>query len=194
LHLAITKAETGKQILTRILQLLKHGADPNIQYRDGSYPLFSGLRNVRPWGYELLTALLEHGADPNIDDSTDIPGWTPLMFAIRHNDCAYQENRVKKLLEHRAEVFTPRRKGGFSLRYQDYNGWTALHAAVEQGQLNIVKLLLNYGADSRKGYTSKIYIDGKFKELTASQVMDHIPHSTQSEINIRAEIWRLVNP
>jgi ankyrin repeat protein len=185
LHLAIQKEvgkEEGKEKrnVDKVLQLLKHGSDPNIKYPDGSYPLFTGLRNMSYWGYRLVSVLLEHKADPNEENSS---GWPPLMWVIRYDNSSYQVDKVKELLEHGAEVFTPRRKGGFSGRHKDYNGWTALHGAAEEGNLDIVKLLLNYGAGSNKGYTSKIYSGGRFQEWTALHVMDHLPSNKRMEIS-----------
>ena len=187
LHLAIKRWE-GKRDLSQVLQLLKHGADPNIKYPDGAYPLFTGLRRMDYSGYQLVAALLDHGAWAEVETSSDFPNWTPLLFAIRYDNSSCQEDKIKKLLQHGAKAFKPMSKGRYSLYYEDYNGWTPLHAAAEQGKTNIVKLLLEYGAKEYKGYTARIFYKGKFQEWSAMLVMDNIPDNT------RMEIKRLINP
>ena len=187
LHLAIKKW-SGSGDLSKVLQLLKHGADPNIKYPDGAYPLFSGLIRMDYLGYQLVAALLDHGAWAEVESSSDFPGWPPLLFAIRYDNSSCQEDKIKKLLQHGAKAFKPMSKGRYSLYYEDYNGWTPLHAAAEQGKTNIVKLLLEYGAKEYKGYTARIFYKGKFQEWSAMLVMDNIPDNT------RMEIKRLINP
>ena len=198
LHLATQKMmrdELEKSELSGILQLLKYEANPNIPFPDGVYPLFNALRygnntacdqKIRSLGYGLVMALLNHGAWVNIDTSSDYPDWTPLMFVIRHDSSEYQEEKVKKILERGAQIFTPRPTGDFSFYYKDYKGWTPLHAAAELGKTNIVKLLVNYGAKNYRGY-ARIYLNGQFKDLLPINIMDNVPFNT------RMDIARLIN-
>ena len=72
------------------------------------------------------------------------------------------------------------------MHYDDYKGWTPLHAAAELGKTNIVKLLVNYGAKNYKGY-AQIYLNEQFKDLLPVNVMDNVP------FNIRMDIARLIN-
>lgn len=77
-----------------VKDLLKHGADPNIQDEHGLTPL---MRAVNYNHIENVKDLLKHGADPNIQDQH---GLTPLMRALCYN---HIEN-VKILLKHGAYI------------------------------------------------------------------------------------------
>ena len=77
--------------------------------------------------------LLSVGANPNIQTEND--GVTALMFAAA-SSYHYQEG-VEILLN-----------AGASVNLQDSNGYTALHEAAKNGNLEIVELLLASGAQA----------------------------------------------
>ena len=79
---------------------------------------------------ECVRLLLAHGADPDVQDTY---GWTPLMRAVYGNKRA----AVAALLEH----------DRLDLEVRDERGATALHVAVERGNLALVAELLAHGAD-----------------------------------------------
>jgi len=84
----------GNDHIENVKDLLKHGADPNIQDERGLTPLriavcYNHIENVKD--------LLKHGADPNVQDQQ---GLTPLMRALCYN---HIEN-VKDLLKHGADI------------------------------------------------------------------------------------------
>jgi ankyrin repeat protein len=64
--------------LAAVQALLNHGANPNLQAKDGQTPLHFAVR----WpNLEIARLLLEHGADPNLEDAK---GLTPLYFARQY--------------------------------------------------------------------------------------------------------------
>lgn len=144
----------------RIKALLENGADVNERNNNGGTPIMYAALSGQPrtvsllienhanvdavagngWtalmiasvkGYvDVAGLLLRHGADPN---QGDVYAWTPLMRA------AY-ENRpgIVELLATRDNT---------RVNQRGENGVTALHLAVLQGNVDIVKLLLAQGAD-----------------------------------------------
>ena len=77
-----------------VKDLLKHGADPNVQDEYGNTPL---MREVNYNHIENVKDLLKHGADPNVQDCD---GLTPLMRALCYNHIEI----VKDLLKHGADI------------------------------------------------------------------------------------------
>ena len=61
------------------------------------------------------------------------------------------------------------------VRPQDANMYTPLHAAAARGNLDMVKLLVDSGADL--GATSKMYIGSRLTERTPSEVADLRGHN-----------------
>ena len=78
----------------------------------------------------VVKALIDNGADVNI---TDHDGWTPLMFAAEQGHL----RTVQALLG------TP----GIDINAQTYNTETALYPAAFFGKYDVVKALLDHGAD-----------------------------------------------
>ena len=78
----------------------------------------------------IVKLLLDHGADP---EAVTVSGTTPLMAAAREG----REDVAQFLLS----------LPNINLEARDEDGWTALLAASINGHLNIVKLLLDRGAD-----------------------------------------------
>ncbi len=105
--------------------LLKNGANPNIQNEKGETPLCLALKKGEEQSGELL---LKYNANPNIADRT---GASPLIISFNRPKMA------KLLLEHGADT---------NQRIIQ-NGYTALHLAVAQGQINTVATLLENNAD-----------------------------------------------
>ena len=85
--------------------LLKHEANPNIPFPNGSTALLEVVWNPSNNYMEALTVLLEHGADPNLADATT--GKTPLMVAAIKIYIKY----VIPLLERGADVTQVNREG-----------------------------------------------------------------------------------
>ena len=114
--------------------LLERGADVNTRRNDHQTPLHlaSYLGIV-----EIVRLLLDHGADPEANAEGNV-GSKPLHM-VSYGKYRSQEDGVRVaqlLLERGADVNT---------RRNDH--WTSLHAASYLGIVEIVRLLLDHGAD-----------------------------------------------
>src|SRR5260370_164875 len=106
--------------------LLKHGADVNALDFGETTPLHlasnSGNLEIGQW-------LLEHGADVNAKERYD---WTPLHFAASEHF-----ELVRILLGYRADIN--------ARTYHTKR--TPIEMAVDRGRIDIVRILLDNGAD-----------------------------------------------
>ncbi len=108
--------------------LLNHGAEVNVDAKFN----WTALMVAAAKGHtDAVLILIEHGADVNARDAYQ---WTPLMRATHSG---YQQT-VATLLAH-SQV---------NVNEQDENGATALHHAATNGDIEIVELLLKYGAET----------------------------------------------
>ena len=110
--------------------LLEHGARPNHQFFMGYQLNVMSLENL-----ECLEILLENGADPNLCNRCGI---SPLMKASREHNI----EAVRLLIKHGADVniqCPPR-----------FDQKTALHFAIESGNIIITEILIKAGAKLSK--------------------------------------------
>lgn len=145
-------------------------ADVNQRSRYGWTPLLTAVQNRH---YRLASFLLDHGADPNIANNG---GWSPLYIAVdnrnieggdypvRQPDMDHLEF-LKLLLNHGANVnaricgvdSTPKRCKGdstetrtiFTMQWLYEDGATPFLRAAQSGDVAIMKLLLEHGADPK---------------------------------------------
>jgi ankyrin repeat protein len=122
-----------QQDVNRVAALLSQGADPNTLLVESPHwrPLAAALEEVGWYDgpMEIVRLLLQAGADPN--------GWdgehnsTPLHLAMRLNN----KEAIQLLLE-----------AGADPNLVSAEGESALSWAVEQGDVEMAKLLLRHGA------------------------------------------------
>jgi ankyrin len=113
--------------------LLQRGVDVHAQDKDRDTPLHSAAFGGMP---EIARALLDHGANVNAENKS---GRTPL-HQVAQGEYDSQERGVgvsRLLLERCADVHA-----------QDKDHDTALHLAAFNGKLEIVKLLIDHGANT----------------------------------------------
>ncbi|KAL4295385.1 hypothetical protein GQ457_12G023580 [Hibiscus cannabinus] len=122
LHIAAAKGSENC-----VLLLLDYGADPNCKDSEGSVPLWEAMSG----GHDNVARLLqENGGNLNAGD-------------VGHFACTAAEqnnlNLLKEIVRYRGDVTRPRN-----------NGYTALHVAVCEENIEMVKFLLEQGADINK--------------------------------------------
>ncbi|XP_014671481.1 PREDICTED: ankyrin-1-like [Priapulus caudatus] len=112
--------------------LLEAGADPNVADSYGRTTLYRASCFGR---LDIVRLLLETGANPNVAETRN--GATPLMMAVKDGE----EAVVRMLLSHGADANAADSQGRNSLYYAAFSGW-----------LDIVRLLLEAGADPTSLY------------------------------------------
>ncbi|XP_024459227.1 potassium channel AKT1 isoform X2 [Populus trichocarpa] len=169
-------AMRGDDLLLR--QLLKQGLDPNELDDNGRTALHIAASNGNE---HCVVLLLEYGADPNIKDSE---GNVPVWEALQGN-----HKNVIKLLSENGAAITSGDVGQFALTAVEQNnidlleeiakyggdvtlpatcGTTALHTAISAGNTEMVKFILDQGADVDKpdlhGWTPRALADHQGQE------------------------------
>lgn len=159
--------------------LIEQGVNTNLKTNDGSTPLMlaaGGSYMEEPLvNFELVECLLKHGANPKSAKQT---GTTALHYAAAGKTEEHLKI-VTLLLEYQANpnAQITKYRGGTNPAYSG----TPLHWAVMKGSLDIVKLLIKYGADinlpmesGRKGITplehAKIYKNPDIVEYLENQL------------------------
>ena len=129
-----------------------------------SESLYMFIRDDAPDGersplVDVVEKLLDHGADPSVAD--DEYGYTPLIRCAEEGGCRNRHDMeewrrcMELLLEHGAQV-----------NQRKNDGKTALHAAVEEGGVSAVRLLVQHGAD----VSLKFYDEDDGREYNALEL------------------------
>jgi ankyrin repeat protein len=142
--------------LAVVTSLVAAGATIDDASADGSSPLLVAVQNGN---YDAATFLLERGANPNQEN---VKGWTPLYLAVANRNALTTavpppaKNGVLDFIQaalnhgadvnHRIKVKTEVHAGNTSL-WLDEAGATPLLRAALCGDLTVVRLLLDHGAD-----------------------------------------------
>jgi uncharacterized protein len=143
--------------LDTVRALVDAGADVNQTNSDGWTALLAATQNRY---YRVGEYLLEHGADPNIDNAG---GWTPLYIAtdnrnieggdypVRYPDMDHLDY-IRTLLDAGADPnlrmrSTTETRTVFTQQWLFEDGATPFLRAAQSGDLTLMKLLLEYGAD-----------------------------------------------
>jgi ankyrin repeat protein len=138
--------------------LIDGGADVNQTGADHTSPLLIAVVNGH---YELASLLLEHGANPSIADDS---GRTPLYAAIDLRNVQWSQGpapelpqeqhmaMIEQLLDAGADVSAKitgkvKHRGSFDMRWTDLKGGTPFLRAAWNGDIEVMRLLLERGAD-----------------------------------------------
>ena len=147
-------ATNGNAVI--VSRLLAAGADPNRRLADGETVLMTAARTGRA---DVIQALLAAGADPNASEAAR--GQTALMWAAAENNA----DAIGALVANGADVSA--RTGdpaagepggvfstevGLTRDARSGPSFTALLFAVQLGQLDAVRALLEVGADVNDGF------------------------------------------
>ena len=137
--------------------LLDAGADVNQTTRYGWSPLLAATQNSN---YQMGKFLIEHGADVNLANKG---GWTPLYLATDNRNLEGGDyptrtpdmdglEYIKLLLDKGADtnarmIESTETRTVFTNQWLDEEGATAFLRASQSGDLELMKLLIKYGAD-----------------------------------------------
>lgn len=117
--------------LSTAAALLSHGAKPNAKNMHGGTALHQAASQG---AIKVIELLLANKADVNAGDNE---GYTPLHGAVSYGKNDTRKTVVEILLKSGANVNAKTTR----------DGETPFHKAIDRGDVEIVKLLLNYGAD-----------------------------------------------
>lgn len=147
--------------------LLKNGADPNIRNNYGDYPLHNAIKILnRDLRMRTINLLLQYNADVNIAKfETKIILQTIIQnkYKLPNDECI---EMIELLLNNKY----------IDINIHDCDGETPLMAACSFDNLEIVELLLKYGADPNikddDGSNALAYLgDGERNEETTSKIL-----------------------
>ena len=140
--------------------LVEGGANVNQAGADNTSPLLIAILNGH---YELASMLLELGADPNIADAN---GRTPIYAAIDLRNVQWSQGpapelpqaahlaMIEQLLAANADLSVKitgkvGHRGSFDMRWSDLKGGTPFLRAAWNGDIEVMRLLLEHGADPK---------------------------------------------
>lgn len=142
--------------LSRIANLVRAGHDVNRKDDHGNNPLCVAI-NARKEHFAIY--LLDNGADPN---SLDHQGNPALVIAVTHSLTKVTEHLIEKGVlfnnNGRVALYYAVRSGqskfvelllkaGCNVNDYNYSGDTPFHLSIKLGNLGIIRMLLDYGAD-----------------------------------------------
>lgn len=168
--------------------LLDNGADLSLTNNDGQNALHVALEY---FDFDIVKLLIDRGANPNLHD---LEQRTALHWLLIKSDVQKDSNEHEDVSEDRnnnaeisslCEIAVLLHKRNCNVNAQDINGNTALHyAALEGGMHDIVKLLLEQGANpkirNKKG-KSPIHIAAKNLDLDCVKLLKNACNNTWAQ-------------
>lgn len=132
LHLAAYRGH-----LDIVIFLIEKNADINKKDKEGCTSLHHAVRNNQ---IEIIKFLISKGADLN---ATNLDGKTPICEAVHHS------NKFKRGALTETAKYLISKGAKVNVRYE--SGFTPLHYACLRGDLEMVKLFVNNGANINAG-------------------------------------------
>ena len=139
----------GETTVADVVRCLEAGMNPNVRGENGGTPLHSVASHFyfssEESGIKKIKALVAAGADPNAQDKN---GLTPLHEAVLFSNWEPEPGRVPRpsavlgIIEALLAV-------GADLNVRDKSGETPLHRAAFKAELDVIKALLDAGADPK---------------------------------------------
>ncbi|KAK1549983.1 hypothetical protein Q3G72_011801 [Acer saccharum] len=155
-----------------VLLLLDHGADPNCRDSDGNVPVWEAMLGKHE---HIVILLIDNGADINFGD-------------VGHFACIAVEQNNLDLLKNIVHI------GGVVTRPHSNGSTTALHIAVTEDNVEIVKFLLKQGADIDKpdihGWTPRDLADQQGHEEIKYLFQSSVDTKTLSIVTIPEQQWQ----
>ena len=135
-------ARAGAKDIVELLLLLDADAYVNTRNKQGETPIFSAMKSDQQAIYNML---IEAGADPNIKNqggqkAADMADIGRFQYAVSQERLQDAEDLLKK---------------GISPNTRFSDDYTALQTACRRKNYQMVKLLLDYGADPNLGCTKR---------------------------------------
>lgn len=137
--------------------LIDKGGNPNIQTNDGWTPLMYAGYNGN---LEIIQLLLDNNANTDLRDTnnlafwelSDKDGWTLLHYIAKtaYDRNIYQVDNNEEynlMLQKRRELLELLLQKGANPNVQTNDGWTPLMFAGVNGNMEVLQILIDYGAD-----------------------------------------------
>ena len=187
--------ENGNEQIVEML--VKAGADVNVPHAEGETPLMTAARTGNP---AVIQVLLDHGATINIGE--EWRGQTPLMWAAAEGHV----NAVKLLLAKGALIDTKskvfdftalRPKAGSVGMNFPRGGFTPLLFAAREGHFDVVKTLVDAGADINlpdpDGTTPTLISIVNFHYDIAAYLIEHGADLNSADVRGRTPLFAAVD-
>ncbi|NQX58246.1 ankyrin repeat domain-containing protein [Paenibacillus qinlingensis] len=155
-----------------VKNLIAHGANVSTSNSDGETPLLAAVSMSMPQSRQIVQLLLEHGADPNLIAKSNVLGLSPLMRAVNsygRDSMLGVYTMVEMLINAHADVNAVDEKGNSVLAYA-----VEFNQHDMEGNSQVIRLLLNKGADARVKDKNGVTPLDKAKNIVDEKIRDEI--------------------